>query len=71
MRYYTFFESIYIEIMAAYQEVRNEAAISRYGRDYVSLNHSKKKRIDKLYPIKLVDAQAATVEYLPNGFDCY
>jgi hypothetical protein len=68
---FAFFESVYKEIMAAYHEVRNEVAMSRYNTAYVSLNKPKKRRIDKLYPIKLVDGRAAIVKYLPNNIDCY
>ena len=40
------------ELAAAYNEIRNEVALERFGERYIDLNKSKQKEIRKEYPQK-------------------
>ena len=45
------------ELAAAYNEIRNEVALERFGERYIDLNKSKQKEIRKEYPQKISEAE--------------
>ena len=42
---------------AAYNELRNEEALNKFGERYANLNKTQKKEIRKLYPQKISEAE--------------
>ena len=51
------------ELTAAYTELRNEAALDRFGeRFYANLGGSKKKEIKKMYPQKISEAEPVEIK---------
>ena len=44
------------ELTAAYNELRNELAISMYSMNYSELPKAKQKEIRKTYPMKISEA---------------
>lgn len=49
------------ELAAAYNELRNEAALSKFGERYADLNKNEKKEIRKLYPQKISEAEPKNI----------
>ena len=45
------------ELAAAYNELRNEEALIKYGEAYSNLNKSQQKEIRKMYPQKISEAE--------------
>ena len=45
------------ELTAAYNELRNEAAMIKYNLNYTELPKDKKKIIRKMYPMKISEAE--------------
>ena len=48
--------SVQNELTAAYNELRNEAAITKYNLNYTELPKAKQKEIRKMYPMKISEA---------------
>ena len=51
--------SVQNELTAAYNELRNEAAINKYNLNYTELPKDKQKEIRKMYPMKISEAPLA------------
>ena len=49
------------ELAAAYNELRNEAALDQFGEQYTNLNKSQKKEIRKMYPQKISEAEPKNI----------
>ena len=49
------------ELAAAYNEIRNEVALERFGDRYIDLNKSKQKEIRKEYPQKISEAEPKNI----------
>jgi len=49
------------ELAAAYNELRNEAALNKYGETYTNLNKTQKKEIKKMYPQKISEAEPKNI----------
>ena len=49
------------ELAAAYNEIRNEVALERFGERYIDLNKSKQKEIRKEYPQKISEAEPKNI----------
>jgi hypothetical protein len=45
------------ELAAAYNELRNKAALNKFGERYANLNKTQKKEIRKMYPQKISEAE--------------
>jgi biopolymer transport protein ExbD len=45
------------ELAAAYNELRNDASINKFGERYIDLNKTQKKEIRKMYPQKISEAE--------------
>lgn len=45
------------EVIGAYATLRNEVALTNYGREYGSLNAEQKKAVDDIYPKKISIAE--------------
>jgi biopolymer transport protein ExbD len=45
------------ELTAAYNELRNEEALKKYGQRYANLNKTQQKVIRKIYPQKISEAE--------------
>ena len=45
------------ELTAAYNDLRNEAAIMKYNLKYTELPKDKRKVIRKMYPMKISEAE--------------
>ena len=54
---YAAYISVQNELTAAYNELRNEAAIIKYNLKYTELPRDKKKVIRKMYPMKISEAE--------------
>lgn len=46
------------ELVAAYNELRNELANEKWGKDYADLDEEQKKAIREVYPQKISEAEA-------------
>jgi hypothetical protein len=44
-------------LVAAYNELRNELAMSQFGREYKELGEDEQKAIREIYPQKISEAQ--------------
>ena len=53
---YEMYISVQNELTAAYNELRNEAAITKYNLNYTELPKAKQKEIRKMYPMKISEA---------------
>ena len=53
---YDMYIAVQNELTAAYNELRNEASIKKYGINYTELNKAKQKEIRKMYPMKISEA---------------
>jgi biopolymer transport protein ExbD len=49
------------ELAAAYNELRNEAALNKFGERYADLNKTQKKEIRKMYPQKISEAEPKNI----------
>jgi len=49
------------ELAAAYNELRNEAALNKFGERYIDLNKTQQKDIRKLYPQKISEAEPKNI----------
>ena len=49
------------ELAAAYNELRNNAAVADFGESYANLNKTQKKMIRKMYPQKISEAEPKNI----------
>lgn len=49
------------ELAAAYSELRNDAALNKFGEQYNNLNKKQKKEIKKMYPQKISEAEPKNI----------
>ena len=49
------------ELAAAYNELRNEAALNKFGERYSNLDKTQKKEIRKMYPQKISEAEPKNI----------
>ncbi|MDD3567651.1 MAG: biopolymer transporter ExbD [Bacteroidales bacterium] len=49
------------ELMAAYNELRNELARTKFGKDYDDLPESEQKAIQKIYPLRISEAEPKSI----------
>ena len=49
------------ELAAAYNELRNDAALNKFGKRYIDLNKTDKKEIRKMYPQKISEAEPKNI----------
>ena len=58
---YKMYVRVQNELAAAYNEIRNEVALERFGERYIDLNKSKQKEIRKEYPQKISEAEPKNI----------
>lgn len=58
---YNMYIQVQNEIKASYSELRNEAANKKYGRNYDDLKSDDQKKIRKMYPMKVSEAEPEDV----------
>lgn len=49
------------ELAAAYNELRNDAALNKFGKRYIDLSKTDKKEIRKMYPQKISEAEPKNI----------
>ena len=49
------------ELAAAYNELRNDASLNKFGERFVDLNKAQKKEIKKMYPQKISEAEPKNI----------
>ena len=49
------------ELAAAYNELRNEASLNKYGEIFTNLNKKQQKEIKKMYPQKISEAEPKNI----------
>ena len=49
------------ELAAAYNELRDKAALNKFGERYANLNKTQKKEIRKMYPQKISEAEPKNI----------
>ena len=49
------------ELAAAYNELRNDASLNKFGERFVDLNKTQKKEIKKMYPQKISEAEPKNI----------
>ena len=49
------------ELAAAYNELRNDAALNKFGKRYIDLKKTDKKEIRKMYPQKISEAEPKNI----------
>ena len=49
------------ELAAAYNELRNKAALNKFGERYTNLNKTQQKEIRKMYPQKISEAEPKNI----------
>ena len=49
------------ELAAAYNELRNDAALSKFGEQFNNLNKTQQKEIKKMYPQKISEAEPKNI----------
>ena len=49
------------ELAAAYNELRNEKALMKFGESFINLNKTQKKEIRKMYPQKISEAEPKNI----------
>ncbi|MBC8510759.1 MAG: biopolymer transporter ExbD [Cryomorphaceae bacterium] len=49
------------ELAAAYNELRNKAALNKFGERYANLNETQKKEIRNMYPQKISEAEPKNI----------
>ena len=50
------------ELAAAYNELRNKAALNKFGERYANLSKTQQKEIRKMYPQKISEAEPKNIE---------
>ena len=50
------------ELAAAYNELRNEASLNKFGKSYSKLNKEQQKEIKKMYPQKISEAEPSRAD---------
>ena len=50
------------ELAAAYNELRNKAALNKFGERYTNLSKTQQKEIRKMYPQKISEAEPKNIE---------
>lgn len=58
---YNMYVQVQNELKAAYNELRNEASMSKFGKKYDRLNDDQQKEIREIYPIKVSEAEQENV----------
>jgi biopolymer transport protein ExbD len=58
---YDTYIQVYNELMRGYNEVRNEAALAKYGRPYPELLKKEKETIRDKYPMKISEAEPVKI----------
>ena len=58
---YKMYVRVQNELAAAYNEIRNEVALERFGERYIDLNKPKQKEIRKEYPQKISEAEPKNI----------
>lgn len=58
---YETYVSVYNELIRSYNEVRDEASEKRYGKEFGRLNKKEKEIIQKLYPMKISEAEPVKI----------
>ena len=54
---YEMYIAVQNELTAAYNELRDEAALRKYSLNYTELPKDKKREIRKMYPMKISEAE--------------
>ena len=54
---YSVYLAVQNELVAAYNELRDELAMKQFGRSYAELNEDEQKAIREIYPQKISEAQ--------------
>lgn len=49
------------ELKRAYNELRNDAALNKYGKKFSELNSDQAKEIQKIYPVKISEAEPKNI----------
>ena len=49
------------ELAAAYNELRNDASLNKFGERYTDLNKTQQKEIRKMYPQKISEAEPKNI----------
>ena len=49
------------ELAAAYSELRNDAALNKFGERFSNLNKKQQKEIKKMYPQKISEAEPKNI----------
>ena len=49
------------ELAAAYNELRNDASLNKFGEAYSNLNKTQQKEIKKMYPQKISEAEPKNI----------
>ena len=49
------------ELAAAYSELRNEAALNKFGERFENLNKTQQNEIQKMYPQKISEAEPKNI----------
>ena len=54
---YQAYIAVQSEIMAAYNELRNEISNEKFGKDFYELEDEQRKAVQKYYPVKISEAE--------------
>ena len=58
---YKTYKRVQNELAAAYNEIRNDISLKKYGKKYTILNKVKQKEIRKMYPQKISEAEPKNI----------
>ena len=58
---YKMYIQVQNELAAAYNELRNDASLNQFGERYTNLNKTQKKKIRKMYPQKISEAEPKNI----------
>ena len=58
---YKMYIQVQNELAAAYNELRNDASLNKFGERYADLNKTQKKEIRKMYPQKISEAEPKNI----------
>ena len=58
---YATYISVQNELAAAYNELRNEKSLIKFGERYIDLNKTQQKEIRKIYPQKISEAEPKNI----------
>ena len=58
---YKMYIQVQNELAAAYNELRNDASLNKFGERYAALNKTQKKEIRKMYPQKISEAEPKNI----------